>query len=91
MTSAPHTSQTSNYALDLDALTAAVGEQPDRDAAWRFIRAFARDWSRCPLGGGDGYRDTDLDAVTERLGVPIPAALRPTVRRDPPDTAAAAP
>jgi len=80
MTSAPHTSQTSNYALDLDALTAAVGEQTDRGAAWRFIRAFARDWSRRPLGGDDGYRDTDLDAVTERLGVPIPAALREAYR-----------
>ncbi|MFF1349668.1 SMI1/KNR4 family protein [Streptomyces sp. NPDC058322] len=65
-----------NLALDLDALTAAVGEQPDRQAAWRFVRAFARDWSRRPLTEADGYAPADLDAAQARLGLPLPAALR---------------
>ncbi|MFF2327054.1 MULTISPECIES: SMI1/KNR4 family protein [unclassified Streptomyces] len=63
-------------ALDLDALTAAVGEQPDRPAAWRFVRAFARDWSQRPLAGTDGCAPADLDATRARLGLPLPAALR---------------
>ncbi|MFF8420780.1 SMI1/KNR4 family protein [Streptomyces sp. NPDC015680] len=65
-----------NLALDLDALAAAVGEQPDRQAAWRFVRAFARDWSRRPLTEADGYAPADLDAAQARLGLPLPAALR---------------
>ncbi|MEU4501342.1 SMI1/KNR4 family protein [Streptomyces sp. NPDC024089] len=65
-----------NLALDLDALTAAAGEQPDRQAAWRFIRAFARDWSRSPLAGTDGHTPADLDAAQARLGLPLPTALR---------------
>ncbi|MER5371038.1 SMI1/KNR4 family protein [Streptomyces sp. NPDC002722] len=65
-----------NLALDLDALAAAVGEQPDRQAAWRFVRAFARDWSRRPLTEADGYTPADLDAAQARLGLPLPAALR---------------
>ncbi|MEU0628159.1 SMI1/KNR4 family protein [Streptomyces sp. NPDC005989] len=65
-----------NLALDLDALTAAAGEQPDRQAAWRFIRAFARDWSMSPLAGTDGHAPADLDAAQARLGLPLPAALR---------------
>ncbi|MFG2215586.1 SMI1/KNR4 family protein [Streptomyces sp. NPDC048685] len=65
-----------NLALDLDALAAAVGEQPDRQAAWRFVRAFARDWSRRPLTEADGYALADLDAAQARLGLPLPAALR---------------
>ncbi|MGW2180090.1 SMI1/KNR4 family protein [Streptomyces sp. NPDC001732] len=62
--------------LDLDALAAAVGEQPDRQAAWRFIHAFARDWSQRPLTGTDGHAPADLDAAQARLGLPLPAALR---------------
>ncbi|MFE2929525.1 SMI1/KNR4 family protein [Streptomyces sp. NPDC059278] len=65
-----------NLALDLDALAAAVGEQPDRQAAWRFVRAFARDWSRHPLTEADGYAPADLDAAQARLGLPLPTALR---------------
>ncbi|MFJ5194680.1 SMI1/KNR4 family protein [Streptomyces sp. NPDC088394] len=65
-----------NLALDLDALAAAVGEQPDRQAAWRFVRTFARDWSRRPLTEADGYAPADLDAAQARLGLPLPAALR---------------
>ncbi|WP_371099419.1 SMI1/KNR4 family protein [Streptomyces sanglieri] len=65
-----------NLALDFDALAAAVGEQPDRQAAWRFVRAFARDWSRHPLAEADGYAPADLDAAQARLGLPLPAALR---------------
>ncbi|MEU9318507.1 SMI1/KNR4 family protein [Streptomyces sp. NPDC048295] len=68
--------QPPNLMLDLDALTAATGEQPDRQAAWRFIRAFARDWSRHPLAGADGHTPADLDAAQARLGLPMPAALR---------------
>ncbi|MGW2087387.1 SMI1/KNR4 family protein [Streptomyces sp. NPDC001880] len=68
--------QSPNLMLDLDALTAAVGEQPDRQAAWAFIRAFARDWSQRPLTGTDGYAPAELDAAQARLGLPLPAALR---------------
>ncbi|WP_256260272.1 SMI1/KNR4 family protein [Streptomyces atratus] len=68
--------QPPNLMLDLDALTAATGEQPDRPAAWRFIRAFARDWSQRPLTGTDGYAPADLDAAQARLGLPLPTALR---------------
>ncbi|MFF2013988.1 SMI1/KNR4 family protein [Streptomyces sp. NPDC058195] len=66
----------SNLALDLDALTAAVGERSDRQAAWRFVRAFARDWSARPLTEGDGRTGGELDAAQDRLGLPLPAALR---------------
>ncbi|MEL5960888.1 SMI1/KNR4 family protein [Streptomyces sp. CLV115] len=66
----------SNLMLDLDALTAAVGERPDRQAAWHFIRAFARDWSRSPLTESDGCTPAELDAAQARLGLPLPAALR---------------
>ncbi|MCX4847601.1 SMI1/KNR4 family protein [Streptomyces sp. NBC_00893] len=66
----------SNLMLDLDALTAATGEQPDRQAAWRFIRAFARDWGRSPLTGADGHAPAGLDAAQARLGLPLPVALR---------------
>ncbi|MEV5204529.1 SMI1/KNR4 family protein [Streptomyces sp. NPDC053720] len=69
-----------NLALDLDALAAAVGEQPDRQAAWRFVRAFARDWSRSPLTEADGRAPADLDAAQARLGLPLPAALREAYR-----------
>ncbi|MFF4079091.1 SMI1/KNR4 family protein [Streptomyces sp. NPDC001777] len=65
----------SNLMLDLDALTAAVGERPDRRAAWRFIRSFARDWSRRPLTEADGRTTAELDAARARLGLPLPAAL----------------
>ncbi|MFB6817437.1 SMI1/KNR4 family protein [Streptomyces sp. NPDC056347] len=65
-----------NSALDLDALTAAVGERPDRPAAWRFVRTFARDWSARPLTGADGRTPAELDAARDRLGLPLPAALR---------------
>jgi len=68
--------QPPNLMLDLDALTAATGEQPDRPAAWRFIRAFARDWSQRPLTGTDGYAPADLDAAQARLGLSLPTALR---------------
>ncbi|MFF8913748.1 SMI1/KNR4 family protein [Streptomyces sp. NPDC015032] len=68
--------QPPNLALDLDALSAAVGEQPDREAAWRFIRAFARDWSQRPLTGTDGYAPAELDTAQARLGLPLPTALR---------------
>ncbi|MET9656245.1 SMI1/KNR4 family protein [Streptomyces sp. NPDC006510] len=68
--------QPPNLMLDLDALAAAVGEQPDRQAAWRFIHAFARDWSPRPLTGADGHTPADLDAAQARLGLPLPAALR---------------
>ncbi|MFF8713674.1 SMI1/KNR4 family protein [Streptomyces sp. NPDC015184] len=64
-----------NLMLDLDALTAAVGERPDRQAAWRFIRAFARDWSQRPLTEADGRTTAELDAARTRLGLPLPAAL----------------
>lgn len=68
--------QPPNLMLDLDALATAVGEQPDRQAAWRFIRAFARDWSQRPLTEADGYAPADLDAAQARLGLPLPATLR---------------
>ncbi|MEU9623135.1 SMI1/KNR4 family protein [Streptomyces sp. NPDC048155] len=68
--------QSPDLALDLDALSAAVGEHPDRPAAWRFIRAFARDWSQRPLTETDGCTPAELDATQARLGLPLPAALR---------------
>ncbi|MEU6925323.1 SMI1/KNR4 family protein [Streptomyces sp. NPDC046631] len=68
--------QPPTLALDLDALGAATGERPDRQAAWRFIRAFARDWSGRPLGEADGHTAAELDAAQARLGLPLPAALR---------------
>ncbi|MFF9566598.1 hypothetical protein [Streptomyces sp. NPDC014685] len=69
-------SPSSNLMLDLDALTAAVGERPDRQAAWRFIRAFARDWSQRPLAEADGCTPAELDAARARLDLPLPTALR---------------
>ncbi|MFF8691860.1 SMI1/KNR4 family protein [Streptomyces sp. NPDC015144] len=65
-----------DLALDLEALTAAVGVRPDRQAAWSFVRAFARDWSPRPLTAADGRASAELDAAAERLGLPLPAALR---------------
>jgi hypothetical protein len=76
----PVSHDTNNLMLDLGALTAAVGEQPDREAAWRFLRAFARDWSRLPLTDDDGYPDAELDAAEARLGLKLPAALREAYR-----------
>ncbi|MFG3529437.1 SMI1/KNR4 family protein [Streptomyces sp. NPDC047917] len=69
-----------NLALDLDALDAAVGERPDRQAAWRFIRAFARDWTQSPLTEADGRAPAELDAAQARLGLPLPVALREAYR-----------
>ncbi|MEV1037983.1 hypothetical protein AB0J01_15015 [Streptomyces sp. NPDC050204] len=61
-----------NLALDLDALAAAVGEQPDRQAAWRFVRAFARDWSRRPLAEADGYAPPISTRHRPRSACPCP-------------------
>ncbi|MFE6665979.1 SMI1/KNR4 family protein [Streptomyces sp. NPDC057697] len=76
MTQEQEQQQRSNLALDLDALGAATGEPADRQAAWRFIRAFARDWSGRPLDEADGHTPAELDAAQARLGLPLPAALR---------------
>lgn len=47
----------------------------DRARAWRFLRGFAAAWST-PLTGDDGrYRD-ELAAAEQRLGTPLPEALK---------------
>lgn len=46
-----------------------------RVGAWRFVRGFVGEWHE-PLGAADGWSSGVLDAAGERLGVPLPAALR---------------
>jgi hypothetical protein len=46
-----------------------------RQAAWCFIRDFAANWLT-PVADGDGWSEAHLDAAQDRLGVPLPAALR---------------
>lgn len=47
----------------------------DRGSAWRFIEGFAAGWLT-PLSDGDGFGDGELDAVEQRLGLRLPAAIR---------------
>ncbi|WP_106397519.1 SMI1/KNR4 family protein [Actinocorallia populi] len=51
----------------------------DRIGAWRFIRGFAQHWVT-PLGEDDGWSEADLSAAEERLGLPLPTALREAYR-----------
>ncbi|MFC6879474.1 MULTISPECIES: SMI1/KNR4 family protein [Actinomadura] len=46
-----------------------------RVGAWRFIRGFVSTWHE-PLSAADGWSSAELDAAGERLGVPLPTALR---------------
>lgn len=46
-----------------------------RRGAWSFIQGFAAHWAGA-LEGSDGWAEADLVAAEERLGVPLPAALR---------------
>ena len=47
----------------------------DRGGAWQFIRGFAANWTD-GLGDDHGWGEADLAAAEERLGVPLPLALR---------------
>lgn len=73
---APAGSGAAPAGLDRAALAAACAEPADRHAAWRFLTAFARDWSRAPLTPGDGVDPGELDAAEQRLGIRLPTALR---------------
>jgi hypothetical protein len=46
-----------------------------RHGASRFIRRFAESWLT-PLTDDDGWAEADLRAAEQRLGVPLPAAIR---------------
>jgi hypothetical protein len=52
----------------------------DRGGAWRFVEGFAASWST-PLGVDDGCPPAELAAVAERLGLPLPAAVREAYTR----------
>ena len=58
-----------------EALGVLCSEDGDRDRAWDFVRAFAAAYSR-PVVEGDGVDASRLHVVEERLGAPIPGALR---------------
>ncbi|MFG2004322.1 hypothetical protein ACGFNU_34695 [Spirillospora sp. NPDC048911] len=47
----------------------------DRAQAWRFLRRFAAAWST-PIADGDGWRQDELSAAEQRLGVQLPEALK---------------
>lgn len=47
----------------------------DRAGAWSFIRGFATHWMS-PLTPEDGWGEAELAAAEDRLGLPLPAAVR---------------
>lgn len=49
---------------------------PDRGSVWRQVAEFVSLWHREPLGPTSGTTDAELDAAEQRLGGPLPAALR---------------
>lgn len=53
----------------------------DKGSAWRFIELFARSWTEAAIGDRDGYPSAQLDAAEQRLGRPIPPALREAYER----------
>lgn len=55
-----------------DSLASAVDS---REGAWQFIRMFARTWLS-PLTAQDGCGEDELVAAEQRLGEPLPAAVR---------------
>ncbi|SEM05697.1 SMI1/KNR4 family protein [Streptacidiphilus jiangxiensis] len=48
----------------------------DRAEARSFLTDFVAHWAERPLQPGDGCTEAELTAAEERLGVPIPVALR---------------
>ena len=46
-----------------------------REDRWSLLKDFVAEW-HSPLQPGDGYSTAELDAVEERLGLKLPAALR---------------
>ncbi|OJJ07609.1 hypothetical protein ASPVEDRAFT_155421 [Aspergillus versicolor CBS 583.65] len=46
-----------------------------RSDTWNFIRSFASHWIT-PIQEGDGYNETELLSAEQRLGIPLPAALK---------------
>ena len=59
----------------LDALHALCSEGGDRRWAWEFVRAVAAAYGR-PVIEGDGVEADRLRAAEDRIGNPLPAALR---------------
>ncbi|MGW1280246.1 SMI1/KNR4 family protein [Streptomyces tsukubensis] len=60
----------------MDMVTGIRDAVADRAAAWDFIRAFAAEWSAAPLTERDGWGAGEIAAAEERLGLPLPAALK---------------
>ncbi|MBE1458724.1 hypothetical protein H4W79_002938 [Nocardiopsis terrae] len=50
-----------------------------RNGAWEFLRAYAAHWAD-GLDENDGWREADLDAAENRLGLRLPTALREAYR-----------
>ncbi|SDG42657.1 hypothetical protein SAMN05216553_10814 [Lentzea fradiae] len=61
--------------MTFDLAEEAARAVQGRSAAWRFIERFAESWEE-PLEPADGWSRRDLAEAEDRLGVPIPEALR---------------
>ncbi|WP_433543664.1 SMI1/KNR4 family protein (plasmid) [Streptomyces sp. CA-294286] len=61
---------------EFDLVTSLARGVEGRSGAWTFILGFAAHWTGAALGSEDGWAEADLDAAEERLGLPLPTALR---------------
>lgn len=51
-------------------------DDPRKHERWRRLAGFVRKWHRKPLGREDGCPEEELERAEERLGRPLPLALR---------------
>jgi hypothetical protein len=53
-----------------------TNDDPRKTERWRRLAGFVRKWHQKPLGRDDGCPDDEVERAEERLGRPLPAALR---------------